>query len=121
LLLSVFSGSRLRKQSGNVPAGSGYLIAHSGFAPSLGTGFGRSFFGWVLGCVRTGLSAFGNGLRLWFLALSLSCFGSINNIASGTVSVGGGVLWAASGKFVHRPEQHRLTSHSTLTPQVVSA
>jgi hypothetical protein len=96
-----------------VSAGSGYFIAHTGSAPSLGTGFGRSFFGWVLGCVRTDLPDFGNRLRLWLLASSLSGFGGINNIASGTVSVGGGGLWAVSGKFLHLPEQHRLTSHSS--------
>jgi hypothetical protein len=86
-----------------VSAGSGYFIAHTGSAPSLGTGFGRSFFGWVLGCVRTGLPGFGNRLRLWFLASSLSGFGGINHIASGSVSAGGSVVGLVSGKFVQVP------------------
>jgi hypothetical protein len=68
-----------------------------------------------------GLPDFGNGLRLWFLASSLSGFGGISNIASGTVSAGGSVVGLVSGKFVQVPGQHRLTSHSSRTRQVASA
>jgi hypothetical protein len=100
-----------------VSTGSGYFIAHTGSAPSLGPGFGRSFFGWVLGCVRTDLRDFGNGLRLWLLASSLSGFGGINHIASGTVSAGGSV---GAGFWQIRPSPGAAPPNKSFKPNATS-